>query len=291
MNRASLLCGALATTGLLAAPAAALADGSVLAGPLKAKGYAITLSATDAGASDTFSVSAVKRSGASVQMHSWSFGGVNVSVKGAKATIKGNLGRYGKINAKVTGGAKVKGIVPPGCTGKPGSARKGTLAGATKLVLDTTFFKTLAPKGLKAQIVKGGKLTCTGSSDPAPSKGLMLMSSNDGADGNLMVNVIKDGAKVTQTVMRTDTASATAPANVFHMISAGTGASGLQAAGDMSSATAPAAGPFLAGTLTFAGEPMGTMATGTIAGDFTAKFDSIGAQSLPAGNDGMLMQR
>jgi hypothetical protein len=54
------------------------------------------------------------------------------------------------------------GIVPPGCTGKPGNARKGTLTGATKLLLDTTFFKTLASKGLKAKIVKGGKLTVHG---------------------------------------------------------------------------------------------------------------------------------
>jgi hypothetical protein len=91
--------------------------------------------------------------------------------------------------------------------------------------------------------------------------------------------------------MRNDAAATTAPATVFHLISARTAASGLTAAGDLSSASAPAAGPFLSGTLSFTGQPMGTMASGTISGNLVAKFDSIGAQSLPAGNDGMLMQQ
>jgi hypothetical protein len=72
---------------------------------------------------------------------------------------------------------------------------------------------------------------------------------------------------------------------------ANTGASGLDAAGDNSTAKVTGAGPFLGGTLSFDGEPMGSMASGTVSGDLVAKFDSIGSQSLPAGNDAMLMQR
>jgi hypothetical protein len=294
MHRRSLYCAALAAAGALVVPAAASASSSLYAGPVKVKGYSVSLYATDGGASDTLGVTAVKRSGGSQQMHSWSFSGVSVSIKGAKATIKGNLGRYGKLNARVVAPVKAKGTVPAGCTGKPGSTRKGKLTGA-KLVLDSSFFRKFAPKSMKAMIVRSGKLNCSGDGNGGngggtPS-GLMLMSTVDGPDGQLMVNVVKSAGKVTQQVTRMDAAAATAPATVFHMISATAGAAGLDAAADLSSATAAAAGPFLSGTLSFAGEAMGTMAAGAVSGDFTARFDSIGAQSLPAGNDAMLMQR
>jgi hypothetical protein len=290
MNRYSMAAG-LAAVAALAVPTAAQAAGTLVAGPVKAKGYAVTITATD-GSSDTMSVNAVKRSGGSLQMHSWSFStGVKVTIKGAKATLKGSLGRYGKIDARVSAGRKAAGTVPAGCTGKPGSARKGKLTGRTKLVLDTTFFKTLAPKSMPAQLLKAGTLDCSGGGGKTPEGGLTLMSSADDAAGQLMVNVAKVGEKVTQTVMRMDAAAATAPASVMHMITASTGASGLNAASDLSQASAPAAGPFLTGQLAFAGEPMGTMAMGTMTGDFAAKFDSIGTQRLPEDNDAMLMRR
>ncbi|HWH92355.1 MAG TPA: hypothetical protein VNT03_00720 [Baekduia sp.] len=293
MNRSTILVAAAAATALLTAPAGASAAGStVVAGPLKAKGYDITLSATDGGASDSFAIAATKTNGASTQMHSWSFGsGVAVTVKGGKATIKGSLGRYGAIKATIQAGAAGKGFVPKGCTGTPGSTRVGKLTGSTKLVLDTTFFKTLKPKALKAQVLTGGSLTCAGGAQPQQGRGLMLTHSADGADGQLMLSIVKDGGKVTQMAMRTDTPSATAPASVFHMITATAGASGLNAAADLSTATAAAAGPFLSGTLSFSGTPSGTMASGTLAGDFTAKFDSIPAFAPAAGADAMLMQQ
>lgn len=290
MHRKSTLCAAVAATALLAMPAAALADGgTVIAGPIKAKGYSLSLTATDA--SDSLAVTATRTAGGSQQMHSWSFTGAKVSIKGAKATIKGSLGRFGKLNAKVSTSRKAKGRVPAGCTGTAGSARKGKLTGKSKLVLDSTFFRTVKLKSVKAQIVKSGKLDCSGGGGTGHPKGLMLMSSLDGPAGQLMVTVTKSGGSVTQTVMRTDAAATTAPATVFHLISARTGASGLAAAADLSTASAPAAGPFLSGTLSFAGQAMGTMASGAISGNFAAKFDSIGSQSLPAGNDAMLMQQ
>src|SRR4051794_7657763 len=171
----------------------------------------MTVTATDAGAADSFSVMAVKAGGGSQQMHSWSFKGVNVSVKGAKATIKGDLGSYGKVNAKLTAGAKVKGAVPAGCTGTPGSARRGTLKGATKLVLDSTFFRTLAPNSLKGQIVQGAKLDCSGGATGGPTTGLVLTSFADGSDGPLMLNVLKQGPKGVQQVMRTHAPRGDAP--------------------------------------------------------------------------------
>jgi hypothetical protein len=292
MNRSTLLAAAAATT-LLAAPAGASAAGStVVAGPLKAKGYDITLTASDNGAADSFGVTAIKTAGHSTQMHSWSFAsGVAVSIKGGKATIKGSLGRYGAINAIVKAGRAGKSVVPKGCTGTAGSARTGKLTGSTKLVLDSTFFKTIKPKALKAQIVAGGNLQCGAGGRPQGGKGLMLTHSAEGADGQLMLTLTKTGDQVTQMAMRTDTAAATAPASVFHMISATTGAAGLDAASDLTSAKAAAAGPFFSGALSFAGEATGTMATGTLSGSFTAKFDSIPAFTPAAGADAMLMQQ
>jgi hypothetical protein len=288
MKKTSLLCAATAAS-LLAAPAGALAKGTVIAGPVKVKGYSLTLTAMDGGR-DSLLVNAVKSGGGSSQSHSWTFDGPKVTVKGASATIKGSLGRYGSINAKVRTTKSAKGIVPPGCTGTPGSARKGTMAGKTKLVLDSTFFKTVKPKNVKAQLIKAGKLECAATGGGTDSKGLMLSSTADSPDGTLTVSVSKTGSRVTQTVMRTDDPAVTAPASVFHLITANTGDAGLHAAADLQNASAPAAGPFLLGQLAFAGTPMGEMATGTISGDFAAKFDSIGQQWLPEGTDAILMR-
>ncbi|MCW2985552.1 MAG: hypothetical protein JWR63_3122 [Conexibacter sp.] len=294
MTRSPLLV-AVTATALLSVPAIASASGStVVAGPLKAKGYSITLTATDAAAGDTFGIDATKVGGGSTQMHAWSFGSaVKVSVKGGKATIKGSLGRYGRIDAVVDAGPAAKGSVPKGCTGSGATTRSGRLTGTARLALDTTFFKTLAPKALKAQILTGSTISC-GAQQPAAAgaKGLMLSVPGDGAPGSTMVTVARSGGKVTQMVMNTEDGAATAPASVFHMILAQTGAPGLDAAPDLSTAHAPAAGPFLSGTLSFAGEPAGaTMATGTVSGDFTAKFDVIGPFRPAAGATAMLMQQ
>lgn len=285
---------AATATAVLAVPALASAASvpTVVAGPFKAKGYNITLTATDGGAADTFGVDATKTSGGSTQMHSWSFGaGVKVSVKGGKATIKGSLGKYGKVDAALKAGGAKKGVLPKGCKGTAGSTRAGTVTGKTTLSLDTTFFKTQKPKGLKGQILTGGDLTC-GPTKPAPGKGLMLSLPGDGAADSTMVTVSKEGGQVSQMAMSSEDQAATAPASVFHMIMATTGASGLDAAADMTTAKAPGAGPFLSGTLSFAGEAAGpTMASGTASGDFTAKFDVIKPFTVPAGVTAMLMQQ
>ncbi len=293
-SRSSLLVAATAATALLTAPALASAASvpTVVAGPVKAKGYNITLTATDGGAADSFDVTATKVSGGSTQMHSWSFGsGVKVSVKGGKATIKGRLGRFGKVDATLKAGGAKKGALPAGCTGSAGTQRAGTVTGPTSLTLDTTFFKTVKVKKAKGQILTGGDLTC-GGKQPQAGKGLTLSLPGDGAPNSTMVTVSKENGKVTQMAMNSEDQAATAPATVFHMIMATTSASGLDAAADLSTAKAPAAGPFLSGTLSFAGEPAGsTMAAGTASGDFTAKFDSVKPFTVPAGATAMLMQQ
>lgn len=294
MSRTTLLIAAAAATGVLAAPTAAMAAGTVVAGPFKAKGYTLNVTASD-GSSDSLSVMASKKKGATQQIHMWSFENPKVTVKGSKATLKGSFGSFGTINAKVNATKKAKGKVPAGCTGKPGSVRSGKMTGKTRLVLDSSYFKTVKPKSIPGQILKAGKLDCSGAggggngSGGGTAGGTSLTSTVSDATGQLMVSMSKTGSKVTQTVMRMPTAKP--GASVSHMIIGTTGADGLNASDDLSSATAKAAGGYLTGALSFAGESMGTMATGTVSGNFAAAFDSIGTQRLPEGNDGILMRR
>lgn len=291
MSRSTLLIAAAAATGVLAAPGAALAAGTVVAGPFKAKGYTLHVTASD-GASDSLSVMASKRKGATQQTHLWSFEKPKVTVKGAKATLRGSFGSFGTINAKINAPRKAKGKVPAGCTGRAGSVRSGRMTGKTRLILDSTYFRTVKPKSIPGQILKAGKLDCAGGGSGAgggSTGGTILTSSATVPDGRLMVSITKAGSKVGQTVIQMPIA--TPGASVTHMITGATGADGLNASDDLSSATAKAAGGYLTGTLSFAGEPMGTMATGTVSGDFAAAFDSIGTQRLPQGNDGILMRR
>jgi hypothetical protein len=294
MHRRFTICASMAVAAVVAAPAApAIAAGTVVGGPVKLKGYSMSVVASDAATGDRFSVSAVRTSGKSQQSHSWSFPGVAVSIQGAKATIKGSLGRYGAVDLKAKTGAATKGLVPKGCTGKAGKTRRGTLSGKLKAVLDATFFKTFAPKKMPAAISTASTLKCTGQGNPT-FKGLLLTSSLAGpaaGGGSLQLTIARVGNRVQQTMFRTEDATVTAPANVFHVISATTGAAGLTAAADLSSATAAAASPFLSGSLSFAGAPSATTSSGKITGDFTGRFDSIGAQSLPSGTSALLLKR
>src|SRR4051794_36256298 len=99
-GRPPMLCAAVAAPCLIA-PAAASARTPAPAAPMKVKGYALPRIATDGGAAVSLMVPAVKTAGTSQQMHSWTFHGAKVTVSGAKATIKGGLGRYGAIDANV----------------------------------------------------------------------------------------------------------------------------------------------------------------------------------------------
>jgi hypothetical protein len=110
----------------------------------------------------------------------------------------------------------------------------------------------------------------------------------------LLFSVVKDASgAITQQATRMDDATRTSPASVMHLISApGTG-SAFSAAGDLGSAAGTGVSPFFSGAFDFASDsPMGSIATGTLTGDLTARFDSIGAQPIAAGSpDAVLMKR
>jgi hypothetical protein len=281
---------AACAAGLLAAPAgASAASSTIIAGPLKVKDYSMTISGTSG--SSSVDVSFTRTSGKAMQMHSYSFAsGAAVKVKGAKASIKADLGAYGKIDLKAKLGGKRNGTVPAGCTGSAGKTRTGTLKGTFKLAADTTYFNTVATSKLKAMVLRAGKLECGGGSGGTPKAPTMLMATKQ--DGGAMLSFYATKAadgSVNQQAMRMDDDAVTAPASIMHMITAPGGAAAFAPAADLSSATGSAVAPFFSGAFSFASDfASGTMSTGTLAGDFAAKFDSIGSQAI--GGDAMIMQ-
>ena len=293
----------LAAVGLsLLIPAGASADAFVSAGPVKVRDYQMTVSAFD-GKTDSLSVMMRRADGKASQMHMFTFStGINVTVAknlGA-ATVKGSLGRYGAVNLKLRGPGALKSYgVPAGCTGKPSKGRAGTLAGAFKLVADTTYFKTVASKSLKAQVFKSGAIECgtdgSGNGGGGGATGGMSLSSfvtaTDGGMTSLSVSKDAKGA-VSQNVMRMEPAPATAPARIIRMISAPSAASTFTAAGDLSSASVTASSRFLTGAATFASENVfDTTAMGALSGSYAAKFDSIGTLAIAAGGPDATLRR
>ena len=276
----------------LLAPAAAAADTTLTAGPLKVRDYQLTLVASDS-SRDSLTAMLTRRSGGSTQMHMYSFSsGVTVKGAGSKPSINGRLGRFGSVKLTLSGLKGGRGSVPAGCTGSPGRNQRGTFAGKLQLKLDTTYFKTVKASRLPGARISGGSLRCDGGGS-GETHGLMLSAMPETGDGSMLMFAAtrEAGGKVMQQVLRNDAPAATAPASVMHMINATAPASGFTAAADLASATVTGAAPFLGGTLSFTGEATGPVASGTVSGDLTAKFDSIGAQRLPAGTSATLMQR
>lgn len=272
---------AAALAAALAVPTAASAASSVVAGPVKVRDYEMTLVGSD-GAKDSLTIMFSKNAGKSNQMHMYSFAS---GVKVTPTSISGKLGSYGALNLKLTGATTAKGTVPKGCTGKPGSTKRGTMAGSFRLVADRTYFKTVTAKRMPGSVSTGGTIKCDGTAGPGGSPrpgqgGPTLTLTRQTPDGMVTFSATKSS----QSAMRMDEASKTAPATVMHMISAQ--GNGLAVDG-ATAATAKGISPFLRGTGSFDGERAGSMATGTLGGNLSAAFDSIGAIKLDG--DAMLM--
>jgi hypothetical protein len=255
-----LIAGA-ALTAALVLPTAAHADSSVVGGPLKVRDYEMTVIGSDA-ARDSVMVLFSRTAGASSQQHMYSFdSGVTVT----PTSIKASLGRYGAIDLKLSGARAARSALPAGCSGRPGTTKRGTLTGSFKLVADTTYFRTVTAKSLPGMASTGGQVRCHGAGSGTPGTrpggagGPMLSLTKTGADGMFTFSAT---AKA-QSAMRMDDAQATAPAQLMHIISAeGPGLKGT---------SVPGISPFLGGAGTFAGD-----VSGTLSGDLTARFDSIG---------------
>jgi hypothetical protein len=289
---------AAATAALLALalPSAAheahAAQSASLVASFEHKGYAWTMIVTD-GARDSLTLMATRKAGQATQTHTYSFSsGVNFKVGAglASATLTANLGQFGRVNAAFRAGAALRSSSPPrGCSGPKSEARAGTLGGKPGLgfTIDSTFFKTISKPSVKASIFRqkgAGQLRCgtpTGGGTGQPAGQISLIAASQ---DRLTISVTKSkvGA-VTQSVTSFETV---AGASVFHSISSPAAASTFTVADDLSTARVTGAGPFLSGALDFtASAAAGKVSPGTLAGNFTARFDSIGAKSPAAGGE------
>jgi hypothetical protein len=272
----------------LAVPTAAQAAGTVVGGPVKVRGYSMSVIGTDAGSKDTMTVMFTRTSGKASQTHSYGF---DKGVKVTKTSISGSLGRFGSINLRLRDVRSLKNKkLPKGCTGRAGNAKVGTLRGKFRLVADATYFRTVTAKKLTGFWSGQGKLRCAGGG--ANNRG----GGDGGGDARepMLTHTRTDGGALfsftatrnAQMALRSDDPSLTAPARVMHMISA-TGPSLVVGAGG-ATATVKSVAPFIAGQGAFtAGFAAGTTVTGTLAGGLVARFDSIG--SIAASGDALLI--
>lgn len=280
MHRSTLLTAAAI---LFAAPATAAAKGTIAGGPIKVKGgYTGTLIAVDNGRQDSVMIMLSKASKKSMQTHNYSFStGMTVT----STSIKGSLGKYGKLNLRLSGAKTTTGKLPKGCTGTVGKTRVGTLTGTFQLKADTNYFKTIkATKLTGAASGSGTKLNCSGagsndegdaSGDGNATSGPMLMLSGQTPQGPLFFQATPSH----QTASVTEDAQKTAPASISHAVTAvGTGLI-VQPAG----AQVPALGTVFGGSGTFTatgGSTAGPFVPGVVTGNLVAKFDSIGQAAI-----------
>ncbi len=298
----------------IAAPAAAEAAPPVTlsTAPVPVKGYAMQVIASKGtpvnGRPVSLTVMFRKGSGATSQSHMYSFGlpaaALVVRPDLRRATLRANLGKYGRLNLVFSGLGRSRRAAPPaGCTGPASLTATGRFAGTMRFVADRTYFRTVtrAPRtGSAGRQVRAGTLQCGGTSTPTNtctqrSGALMASASSFAPTGSVSFSASQPtaGGPVTQNVFVSESGASIAPASsIFHLISVRAGAPSLAAAADLTSAQIVGGAPYLRGSLAFTvqGEPTQnttscpgrTTTTGfyETAGDLTALFDSIGPRQI-----------
>ena len=124
------LCAGLA---LFAIPSTAGAA-TIVAGPLKVRGYQMSIVASDAGKKPNLQVMFARSKKKSSQSHLYSFD-KRVRVNGN--SIRASLGRFGVINLRFQSlrTLKRKGKLPTGCKGRLGRTKVGVMRGKLRFQL------------------------------------------------------------------------------------------------------------------------------------------------------------
>lgn len=270
----------LALAGALALAGTASAATTVTGGPIKVRGYNVSLIGSDNGAKDSLTVMFARNASKSSQMHTYTF---DKGIKVTKTSIRGSLGRFGKVQLTLKNPQVLKNskrALPKGCVGKVSKTRRGTLSGQFKLVADKTFFRTVKAKRMSGASLTTGKLDCSGSGagkggDGDGGGGLgkgETMLTHTSTAGGAMTTLV--ATKRSLMVTNIENRAKTKPATLMHMISA-TAPGTLTVAGGGASATVKAPKPFFRGTGLFTADTVaGPFASGTLGG-LTAKFNSI----------------
>lgn len=238
-----------------------------------ANGYRWQLAISNA--PDTLSLVGRKVSGGSSQSHTYTF---RVTFAPARDMSTARITGAGRIMFAATTRARVvTREVGGGCEGTLTTReRRGVLTGF-RITLDNGFFGTLAQRRLVArmELPVDEDIACL---PPPPKPQLALDSSVRGLTFHVE---LRDG-KVTESV--SVSASRGRRSNT-HVIVATAPSTAFTAAADLTTAHVEAAGPFLRGSLDFTRT---SQFQGTLAGDLTAAFDSIGpvviATATPTGD-------
>jgi hypothetical protein len=282
-GRAALVAASL----LLAAPAAALADGgpSFTIGPVKVKhgytasGFGFGCGTASAGGSVSFSTS----SRSFTESHSYTprtKASCHVAGNLSSGSLKFRIGKLATVNVTFhKKGALKHEALPPGCTGPKPEIQPGVATGTIRFKIAPSFFGRVSLGKAQASVSKTAAYTCKPTTaskktvffDAAPgsqSSGTDVFASRP-PGGPGFVSIIK--SQYTGGVFQSHTLT-------------WFGGSSFTANSDLSSASIKGSGD-ARGTLKFSATPSckGSNRTGTVSGSITAHFDVVGNQTLKGG--------
>ena len=275
-------------------PATAGAAGSVSGGPVKAGGYDVSLHAVD-GKQDSLTIMMQRGTQADGESQILQFTrGVDVTVRGASARIKGTLGSRGSVDLRLENARRSGREVPEGCTGRAATTRTGRLVGELRVRLPDGKLATI--RSLPGSSHVGGNLDCQ-DRDPRPG--------GDGGDGNgdgqgnepqLMASDKSDGVRFSFVATKTAlTISRIIPqerdrgATVSAINSAHASGSNLLTVSDGGArAAVKPAGSFTGNGAFTATTNAGSMAMGPLTGSLRIKLSGVPVISITSEN-AMLM--
>jgi hypothetical protein len=273
MRRIALAAVAVLLASAAPAHAALLSPYSLHAGPLPVHGYAMTIDASLGILNITFTRTVPGTS----QSHVYSFNHVQVSGTRdmRRGRLRADLGRFGSLDLRFRpSGAIHKRKFAPNCFGpEPDRHRIGRVTGSFRLVADTTFFGTVTASRLHADLTRAGMSICSATGSAPEFPGPLTLASDVGA-ANLLVVRQKGGRSYQDITVDSR--------HVLHEITS-TGPAG-SFTGSTQGTTVLGA-PGFSGTLTYTATKRKDKfdTTGTLSGDYTALFDSIGPVTFPAG--------
>jgi hypothetical protein len=294
----------LATCLLGAFPAhgaAALRSPGILeAGPFAVNSYKMYLLAIPsfAGTPAYLVVRFDRGTATDLQEHFYGFGkGVRVSIarNGEAATLKANLGVFGRINMSLA--ATARGRVPIPCSSARVTGYKGSLSGTFRLVMHNPALEgTAHPSRLNASIVTAtaSTISACAAAPSAPSEGTQLSVTSQLSP--TMLATFTDtrptsgpgvGATIEDALVQDSTYLIDNDVTIDDEIEASTlPRDDLTSASDFSSASAVAGGRFMSGGLAYtASTPAsGSMPSrGSVSGSLTVNFDGLSPITFPSG--------
>jgi hypothetical protein len=294
MKRLVLLAsGLLALAAFPAASAAATHEqGIIYTASVEVRAYKMQLIALTKGAHDgaLVAISFTRGTSTDKQEHYYQFTknvNVHLAPGGASGTIKGDLGKYGRIDLKFSPGERSR--ATPGCPGPFLFQHSGTLTGRFHFVSGSSYFKTINRSSLPADTATVKKAPSCKPPSKNQSRGTSLDVDSLGSQGSgtfIDFNIERDlKGQLVEQFLILDASQARAGVMIAHAIDrAKLPASAFRNTADLSSANAVASGQFMSGSVNFTSiAKYGNSASGTVSGSITANFDGLGSVTVPQG--------